>query len=233
MSPTLHQTSDFQHSVAALADLVAERLEAGIAENGFATMAVSGGSTPKALFEYLAQMEFDWSSVRIVLVDDRCVPPDHEASNVRLVRESLLTGYASAAEFHSLYRPPLEGSELQIDAEDMLETLFPSYDLVLLGMGDDGHTASIFPNSAICDEALDPQNSHSVMLSEKAEAGYFRITQTLSKLLQTEQIALLLKGQDKLQLLQQILEQGEASSYPIARFLFQQQVPVDIYVAAN
>lgn len=233
MSPTLHQTSDFQHSVEALADLVIERLEAGIAENGFATMAVSGGSTPKALFECLAQMEFDWSSVRIVLVDDRCVPPDHEASNVRLVRESLLTGYASTAEFHSLYRPPLEGDALANDATDILQNLFPSYDLVLLGMGDDGHTASIFPGSAICEEALNPQNSKSVMLSEKAEAGYFRITQTLSQLLQSDQIALLLKGQDKLKLLQQILEEGEASPYPIARFLFQQQVPVDIYVAAN
>lgn len=233
MSPTLHEYSSFDESVVALADLIAEKLNAGIAKNGFATLALSGGSTPKALFEYLAQMQLDWTNVRITLVDDRCVPPDHEASNARLVRESLLTNYASAAEFHTLHRPPLEGEPLVNDATDVLRTLFSNYDLVLLGMGEDGHTASIFPGSAICEKALDPNDSSVVMLSEKEEAGYFRITQTLSQLLQSDQIALQVKGPEKLQLLQQILEQGESSPYPIARFLFQQQVPVDIFAAEN
>lgn len=233
MNPNLHQFSEFQESVAALADLVADKIEAGIAKNGYATLAVSGGSTPKALFEHLAKMQLEWDNVRITLVDDRCVPSDHEASNAKLVRDSLLTGYASAAEFHSLHRPPLEGGALVSDASDLLDSLFPNFDLVLLGMGDDGHTASIFPGSAICEKALDPNDRAAVMLSEKPEAGYFRITQTLSQLLQSSQIALLLKGQDKLELLQKILEQGESSPYPIAHFLFQQQVPVDIYAAEN
>ncbi len=231
MSPRLHQFDEFATCVNALAELITGDLKQGIAEEGVATLALSGGSTPKALFEQLSHASIDWANVRITLVDDRCVEPEDQASNTRLVRETLLRWAASAAEFHPLHRPPLTGDILLGEASEMLRNQFSRYDHVLLGMGDDGHTASIFPGAAISEQALNPENPASVMLSEKAEAGYFRITQTLSQLLQADRISLLVKGPGKLDLLNEILQQGDNSPYPIARFLFQQQVPVDIYAA--
>lgn len=231
MNPTLHQYDQFEQCVLELSERIASDLAQGIADLGVATLAVSGGGTPRPLFERLSQMDIDWANVRITLVDDRCVEPEDQASNTRLVRETLLQNNATAAEFHPLYRPPLTGEGLVQDAEEMLRNQFTHFDHVILGMGDDGHTASIFPDSAIRDKALDPQSSQTVMLSDKEEAGYFRITQTLSQLLDADFISLLVQGKSKLDLLHKILDQGESSTYPIAAFLFQQQTPLHIYAA--
>lgn len=231
MNPTLHTYDQFEQCIADLSQRIASDLTHGIADLGVATLAVSGGGTPRLLFERLSRMDIDWANVRITLVDDRCVEPEDQASNTRLVRETLLQNNAAAAEFHPLYRPPLSGESLIADSAEMLRNQFTHFDHVILGMGDDGHTASIFPDSAIREQALDPMNSQSVMLSEKAEAGYFRITQTLSQLVDADFISLLVQGKSKLDLLNQILEQGDASTYPIAAFLFQQETPLHIFAA--
>ena len=128
----------------ALAARVVSSLQQGIAQRGTAHLVVSGGSTPVNLFSILADVDIDWSCVVVLLADERCVPVDHEDSNERLVRETLLTAKAHQAQFVSLLPTP-EDEIANIAGLSTLLGALPRFDMVLLGMGEDAHTASLFP----------------------------------------------------------------------------------------
>ena len=124
----------------ALATHVASRLQQGIAGRGTAHLVVSGGSTPIRLFSILADADIEWDRVVVLLADERWVPVDHEDSNERLVRETLLIGKAKLAHFLSLL--PTPGDEItNIAGLSTLLGSLPRFDVVLLGMGEDAHTA--------------------------------------------------------------------------------------------
>lgn len=125
---------------ATLARDVAEELERAIEAKGRATLAVSGGTTPKLFFEKLSEIDIPWARVSVTLVDERQVPETSERSNARLVRTHLLRNRAAAARFVPLVDNP--------DAEKI-----PSFDVAVLGMGNDGHTASFFPGGDSLAEA--------------------------------------------------------------------------------
>jgi 6-phosphogluconolactonase len=140
----------------AAADLFVERAQKSISERGRFTAALSGGSTPRPLYQALAspesQEELDWQKIHLFWGDERCVPPDHPDSNYRMVRENLLQEISIPEE--NIHRVPAE-MDPRMAAFSYEETLrgffnqsWPRFDLVLLGMGDDGHTASLFPHSA-------------------------------------------------------------------------------------
>ena len=128
----------------ALATHVASRLQQGIAERGTAHLVVSGGSTPIQLFSMLADADIEWGRVVVLLADERWVPVDHEDSNERLVRETLLTGKAKSARFLSLLPTP-DDEITNIEGLSTLLGSLPRFDVVILGMGEDAHTASYFP----------------------------------------------------------------------------------------
>lgn len=119
--------------VDALAHKIVTALSLAIEQKGFATLLLSGGSTPKKLFAKLSNRALSWENVRVSLVDERCVSVQSEASNERLVRENLLINAAKSAQFYGL-----------MELNSAFEDLFESPDVVVLGMGLDGHTAS-FP----------------------------------------------------------------------------------------
>ena len=124
--------------------------------DGWATLALSGGSSPKPVYEALAQREdVDWSRVRVYFCDDRCVPPDHEHSNVRLAREHLLRP-AGIPDAHVFPMACTDAPDRAAAAYDrLLRDHFggpPRFDAAVLGMGDDGHTCSLFPGSPALDE---------------------------------------------------------------------------------
>lgn len=143
---------------------IAALLADAVAQRGVATMALAGGSTPKRLYRLLASPPDDvgmipWARVTLFLGDERCVPPDHPDSNERMVRESLLADLPAPPVFHPMpggHPDPVEAARLY--AETLVreipgdEGAVPRFDVVLLGMGDDGHTASLFPDTAILDE---------------------------------------------------------------------------------
>ncbi|WP_114240288.1 6-phosphogluconolactonase [Dyella sp. C9] len=225
-----HSFNDSEVLATALATAVAERLREGIAARGSALLAVSGGSTPRHFFQRLARETLPWSSVQVTLVDERWVPESNERSNAGMVKALLLQHEASAAHFVPLYTDaPTPEAGLATVRTRMAALALP-FDAVVLGMGNDGHTASFFPGGDRLPEALDPDNPVRVLPMRAAGAGEPRITFTLSALLDTRALFLHIEGEAKRQLLDDAQQgKGEAAHYPVRAVLTQPRVPVAVY----
>ncbi|MEP7187306.1 MAG: 6-phosphogluconolactonase [Rhodanobacter sp.] len=230
LNVTTHSFTDCQAQAAALAERIAEQLRSGLAERGRATLAVSGGSTPKELFARLSQEKLDWSGVRITLVDERWVDVDDERSNARMVKSTLLQNEASAAHFVPLYTGDATPEGGLAVANERIAALALPFDAVVLGMGDDGHTASFFPGGDNLHEALDLGGTSCVLPMRAPGAGEPRITLTLPTLLNTRALYLLVSGEKKRDVLADArLGLGEAQHYPVRAVLLQQRVPLAVY----
>ncbi len=222
----------------ALAADIAARLRQALAERGRAVLAVSGGKSPVALFTALRNQPLDWARVSVTLVDERCVPPSHEASNARLVREHLLQGPAAAAGLVALVDAedaPLPSPQaLAAGADAAVRALGPA-DVVVLGLGEDGHTASLFPGVAGLAEALSPTGRAACVAVQfeqaPAAAPYPRITQTLAQLLTARQLVLPLGGAAKLQVLREALAE-RSDRLPISHVLHQGHAPLNLWISA-
>lgn len=210
---------------AALAGDVASALAEAIEVRGVASLVVSGGSTPGPMFKALSRHEIDWSRVSVTLADERAVPADHEVSNERLVREFLLQGRAAAAHFVALHEPEFAtGSSAGTDArgaavarvESRLAQLAHPFDVLLLGMGDDGHTASLFPDAPELEAAMAMDSRHSVLLINPPSQPLPRITLTRPTLLDARRVWLHITGEPKRVLYERVMKDG---ALPIARVL--------------
>lgn len=198
-----------------LARDVADELERAIEAKGKATLAVSGGTTPKLFFEKLSAIDIPWSRVNVTLVDERQVPDTSERSNARLVRTHLLKGKAAAANFVPLVDNP--------DAAKI-----PAFDVAVLGMGSDGHTASFFPGGDRLSEALDAESDKRILEISAPGAGEPRLTFTLPVLEQAGRLALHIEGAEKKQVLKKALEDGPAEDMPV-RAVLRSATPVTLY----
>jgi 6-phosphogluconolactonase len=198
-----------------LAGDVAIWLKEAIAKNGRAVIAVSGGSTPKPFFVELSKQKLDWSKVIITLVDERQVPEDNPRSNARLVRDNLWFNEAAEAQFAPLYLNPL------------IARIAP-FDVAILGMGNDGHTASFFPGGDNLANAIDKTNSHAVIPMNSPGAGEPRLTFTLPRLLAASHLCLHIQGQDKMQVLDKALAGTDEFEMPV-RAVLHSAKPFDIY----
>lgn len=227
---TTHDFTDGHALAVALATQIAERLRAGIAERGHALLAVSGGSTPKRFFEQLSREALDWAKVQVTLVDERWVPESNERSNAAMVKAMLLQHAATAAQFVPLYTdaPTPEAGLVTVRAR--VASLALPFDAVILGMGNDGHTASFFPGGDRLPEALDLNNAARVLPMRAPGAGEPRITFTLSALLDTRALFLHIEGDAKRQLLADAQQgTGAAAHFPVRAVLTQPRVPVAVY----
>lgn len=230
LNVTTHSFTDCRAQAAALAERIAERLRAALAERGHALLAVSGGSTPKELFACLSREKLDWSKVQVTLVDERWVPDTDERSNARLVKSVLLQRAAAAARFVPLYTGAATPQAGLASANQRIDALPLPFDAVVLGMGDDGHTASFFPGGDHLAEALDLDGRARVLPMSAPGAGEPRITLSLPTLLETRALYLLIAGEKKRDLLADArLGLGAARDYPVRAVLTQQRVPVAVY----
>jgi 6-phosphogluconolactonase len=200
---------------ASLARDVADELSRAIEAKGRATLAVSGGTTPKLFFEKLSMIDIPWSRVSVTLVDERQVPESSERSNARLVRAHLLQNKAAAARF-----VPLVGNP---DAENI-----PAFDVAVLGMGNDGHTASFFPDGDTLAEAIDAETRKRLIAITAPGAGEPRLTFTLPVLAQAGRLALHIEGAEKKQVLKQALAEGPQEDMPV-RAVLRGPAPVTLY----
>ena len=217
----------------ALAHAVADDLRAALAERDTASLALSGGNTPKAFLQALALQELDWPCVMVTLVDERWVPESSERSNAALVRSHLLHGPAAQARFVPLYRDAPEPENAIGEIEDGLAMLPSPFDAVVLGMGNDGHTASFFPGGDHLATALDPATTAVLLPMRAPDAGEPRITLTLPPILAARRLYLHIEGMGKQQVLAQAVSgEGQGAAYPIRSVLEHVRSPVQIYWTA-
>jgi 6-phosphogluconolactonase len=214
-----------------LAETVARNIEAAQIAAGVAAIAVSGGTTPARFFAELGRhRELDWTKVYVTLVDERWVDETSERSNARLVNEKMLQGPAAVAHFVPLYSGgPAPDTEALERTGRLIETLPRRYAAVLLGMGNDGHTASFFPGGNNLAEAL--RGEGPVVAIEAPGAGEPRVTQVLRRLVETDALYLQIEGEEKAATLARALGEGPIEEMPIRAVLRQQAVPVNIYWA--
>lgn len=198
----------------AAAERIADALNTGIAERGTGSAALSGGGTPEAAYRALAALRLDWPKVTFLLVDERFVPPSHDASNEGMLRRALTPALAAGARLLPMFAEnatPSDAAE-RADADYAHETI----DIALMGMGEDGHTASWFPGMAALDDALDSANARTVVAVHAAQASGAadRITLTRSAIAKARTVLLLVTGDAKRQLLQTAIANGDA---PVSR----------------
>jgi 6-phosphogluconolactonase len=193
----------------AAADLLIELAKKSISDKGRFSVALSGGSTPKPLYEALAstdrQEKLEWEKIHLFWGDERCVPPDHPDSNYKMVRESLLQNISIPEK--NIHRVPaeLDPRMAAFSYEEALRNLFngplPVFDLVFLGMGRDGHTASLFPHSAGLNE-----EARWFIANYAPERGTWRLTLTKNAINAAKTIVVLVAGGAKADMLFDVLE---------------------------
>jgi 6-phosphogluconolactonase len=202
-----------------LADWTAERLRAAIAARGVALLIVSGGKSPARFFDRLSNLDLDWPRVMVTLADERRVADDSPRSNARLVRERLLQNRAQAASFTPLADVRLPEDRELAAASARIANLPSPADVVVLGMGDDGHTASWFPDADGLAEAMDPGARQLVSPIRAANAVEPRLTLTGRVILRARAIALEIEGEAKLATFAVALEPGPEEAMPIRAVL--------------
>lgn len=196
-----HLFDDKQQLAVALAKAVAADLRGAIARRGAARLAVSGGTTPRAFLIELSKQTLDWAHVTVVPVDDRWVAPDHPRSNERLLRETLFQGAAAQAQLLPLRRPaPTPEAALLPVLTQVANEALP-LDVVVLGMGEDGHVASLFPDLQRRDIGLQPSGRAPVLAIRSASAPEPRMTLTLSAIFTAPSLYLHIEGAKKREVL--------------------------------
>lgn len=215
----------------ALADTVADALAGAIAARGRASLAVSGGSTPKAFFAALSRKSIDWRSVTITLVDERFVPETSDRSNHRLVATNLLQNDAAKAKFIPLYHAVADVEDAVLVASGDVAAIPRPFDVVILGMGGDGHTASFFPGGNNLEKALDPKAPRGVISMEAQDAGEPRLTLTFSALQDARLLVLHIEGEAKKPVIDRALAEGKDSALPIGRVIASAASDTEIYWA--
>jgi 6-phosphogluconolactonase len=202
-----------------LADWTAGHLRDAIATRGAALLVVSGGKSPARFFDVLSNIDLDWPRVAITLADERRVADDSPRSNARLVRERLLQNRAHAATFTPLADVRLPQDRELAAASARIANLPTPADVVVLGMGDDGHTASWFPGAEGLAEAIDPGSRQLVAPIVAADAPEPRLTLTGRVILRAKAIALEIQGEAKLATFETALEPGPEDAMPIRAVL--------------
>lgn len=213
----------------------AERLCAiltdAIEQRGQAYLVVSGGRTPQALFQKLSQAQLDWSKVTITLADDRFLPDTEADSNERLVKASLLQNNAAAASFISLYAA-FEKAEQAVPALLQRVVDLPTFDAVILGMGEDGHTASLFPCSKEVQAGM-AADAPALLAVNPTTAPYQRISFSKTRLLNSRFLFLHLVGDSKLKVLEQAMASHDVLAMPIRAFLHHTDPQISVMFAAK
>ncbi|MET0582910.1 MAG: 6-phosphogluconolactonase [Pseudoxanthomonas sp.] len=215
-----------------LAQAVADDLRAALEKRELASVALSGGNTPKTFMRALALQSLDWSRVAVTLVDERWVPESNMRSNAALLKANLLRGSASRARFVPLYRDTPEPEQALAEIESDLAKLPSPFDALVLGMGNDGHTASFFPGGDRLAAALDPATTAVVLPMRAPDAGEPRITLTLAPILAARRLYLHIEGAGKLQVLQAATAGiGAGLDFPIRRVLEHAPTPLQVFYA--
>lgn len=214
-SPTPDQAAD------ALALQVASVLHDAISKHGNATLVVSGGRTPVPFFLSLNALDLPWDRIALTLADERFVSPSHPESNEALVRQYLLH---DGSDFIALYHAGLSLASCAKKTSDALANV--RFDAVVLGMGEDGHTASLFPNHESLPFAFAPDAPACLPVSNAPKPPPQRLTLSAPRLMDCGALFVLIAGAAKREILTLAAQQNNPADYPIAAFLHHPNVQV-------
>lgn len=228
--PAEHRFDDSAALVAALTRATHADLSQAIEERGVASLVVSGGSTPRPFFEALSAARLDWPRLNVTLADERWVAPDSADSNEALLRSTLLKGDAARARFLGLKNDAPSAVAGAAECARRLDAWPRPFDLVVLGMGNDGHTASLFPDAPELSRALDA-NAPLCLATTPASAPQSRMSLTLAALLDARRIVVHIAGDEKWRVYEAARGEGPVKEMPVRAVLRQSAVPVDVYWA--
>lgn len=226
--PPARKFADMDALSRALADQLAANLKDAIAARGLASLVVSGGKSPLRLFQLLGAEDLDWSRVCVALADERWVDPTDAGSNEKLVRDVLLKGPAAAARFQGLKNGAPTPDMGAVSAWETFARVPRPFDGVVLGMGDDGHTASLFPGSPNLASALNPSAAAGCVGMRSPVAPQPRLSLNLSALLDCRRILVLISGADKWRTYLAASAEGPVQDMPVRAVLRQTRTPVDV-----
>ncbi len=227
---TFHDFPSAEAAAVQLATDVAQALSTAVEQRGRASLVVSGGSTPKPFFAQLKQKRLPWQHIWITLADERWVDISSPDSSERMVREQLLTEFVHFVGLKNDAATPDAGVAT---AQNRLSAIPKPYDVMIVGMGEDGHTASLFPEVAGLAEALDLKNPDScAAIIPPSYAPHPRMTQTLPALLNCRKLVLHITGTKKRALYEDARKPGSCLTLPIRAIVQQNKVPLEVYWAA-
>lgn len=222
LTQSLYESADALN--AEFASEIAAKLAEGIAARGRASLMVSGGRTPLPLFKALSNADIDWANVDISLVDERWVDESSDASNTRLVKENLLVEKASAARFIEMKSEEADAADAVVACEGRLAAMSQPFDVLILGMGEDGHTASLFPCCAQLADGLAMNSGRVCIATQPTTAPHQRMSLTLPAIVASRNIYLHLTGDKKRQVLEDAVANATATEKPIVAVINAAQV---------
>lgn len=233
----IQKYADREKLFAAVAMRCQRQLQLALEKYDEASFIIPGGTTPGPAFAQLAKSSLDWEKISIAQSDERWLPSDHPQSNQGLTARTLLIDNAKQANYVAMknsHDKAVDGEE-QCNS-DYLRLAYP-FSLTMLGMGLDGHIASLFPNSKPISEALDLQNTNPCIAIDGSGcpvAGDYpeRMSLTLSAILNSKLIILLLTGEEKLEVIDLAVKENQPEKYPVSALLNQSKTPVEIFWAA-
>ena len=226
---SFHEFDSRSEAALAAGKRIVNALHRRLETHNSAAVVVSGGTTPAPVYGYMAHKDLDWHRVHVLLSDERWVPADHPDSNEKMLRGALERSRASYAKIVSFFDATSSIDERCAELDDEIEGLPLPFTSALLGMGTDGHFASLFPDASNLQAAVDLESTHSFVPVETANSAHSRVSMTLPALLRTDEILLLISGEEKRAVLEQATEPG--SELPVAHLLRQRRTPVDVFWA--
>ena len=197
MSLIIHEYDSPESLTKNFAEKIIELLEQAIKIKGKASLVVSGGSTPKPLFTFLSQTDFAWEKVSVTLADERWVDASHKDSNEKLVRDNFLINKATSAHFVSLTTDAENAQTAEAEISQRIDAIDNQFDVLILGMGEDGHTASLFPCSEEISEGLNMSRHLSAIATQPTTAPHQRMSMSLAKIVNAKNVFLHLTGAKK------------------------------------
>ena len=226
--PPLKSHADVETLSRALAAQIAASLTAAIGARGLASLVVSGGRSPVRLFEMLRALPLAWDHVCVALADERWVGPEDPASNERLVREVLLKEYAASARFLGLKNGAPTPDLGAVSAWETFARVPRPFDAVILGMGDDGHTASLFPGSPNLPSALNRSAAAGCVGMWSPVEPHPRLSLNLTALLDSRRVVVLITGESKRRTYSAACTAGAVEDMPVRAVLRQSHTPVEV-----
>lgn len=219
-----------------LASNCEKHLQQALNDNATACLMVSGGSTPAPVYVRLSHTDLAWNNIHIALVDERWVDKDHAASNEALIMRSLLINNAENARFTPMKTSADSAQAGCEETEQRYQQLPKPFTVTLVGMGNDGHTASLFPHAqglstALLEDAARLTAAITAKQSAVTGPNTERISLTLTGLLQSQRLIVLLTGEEKRAVFRTAMSEGPVEDMPIRAILRQQKVPVELFWA--